>query len=61
MLKISAHATTAQLSWQVQNFVAIALLEFWWEQNGIFIVIKKIVSAMGLWTEVQFCTGQSWW
>ena len=27
------HVTTAQLSWHVQTFVAISLLEFWWEWN----------------------------
>ena len=33
-----AHATTAQLSWHVQNFVGITVLESrWWEWNEISI------------------------
>ena len=35
-----AHATTAQLSWHVYKFVAIALLEFGWAQNEIFKEFK---------------------
>ena len=34
-LQSFAHATTAQLSWHVQNFVTIAPLAFGWEQNEI--------------------------
>ena len=33
--QIVAHATTAQLSWHVQNFVAITVLELRWEWNEI--------------------------
>ena len=33
-----AHATTAQLSWHVQNFVVITLLESRLEQNEIYII-----------------------
>ena len=35
--QIFAHATTAQLSCHVQNFVAITVLESRWEWNKIFI------------------------
>ena len=35
--QIFAHATTAQLSCHVQNFVAITLLESTWEWNEISI------------------------
>ena len=38
--QIFAHATTAQLSCHVQNFVAIAVLELRWEWNEISIEFK---------------------
>ena len=37
LLQIIAHATTAELSWHVQNFVAITWLKFEWVQNDIFV------------------------
>ena len=37
MQQTFAHATTAQLSCHVQNFVAIAVLKLGWEQNENFI------------------------
>ena len=45
-----AHATTAQLSCHVQNFVAITLLESRWDQNEISIECDlrwKAVSGTG--------------
>ena len=35
--QIFAHTTTAQLSWHVQKFVAITILESRWERNEISI------------------------
>ena len=37
LLQIIAHATTAELLWHVQNFVAITWLKFEWVQNDIFV------------------------
>ena len=34
------HAMTAQLSWHVQNYVAISALEWGWKQNEIYIELK---------------------
>ena len=39
LLQIFAHAMTAQLSWHMQNFVAIISSEFRWEPNEITIVL----------------------
>ena len=39
-LQYFAHATTTQLSWHLQNFVAIAMSELMWEQNEILVAFK---------------------
>ena len=47
-----AHATAAQLSWLVQNFVVISPWQFRWEQpNKIWIVDRM---SFGLWSSVLF-------
>ena len=38
-----AHATTAQLSWHVHNFVATTLSESVWEQNEISLVAIRMI------------------
>ena len=42
--QIFAHATTAQLSCHVQNFVAITVLESSWEWNVISIKFELLVN-----------------
>ena len=54
--QIFAHATTAQLSCHVQNFVAITILESRWEWNEIFINLNcdgKTVSETGPWGRMR--------
>ena len=46
-----AHATTAQLSCHVQNFVAITLLDWKWEWNKISLKFDgKTISETGPWS-----------
>ena len=56
-----AHAMTAVLSWHVQNFVAITLLVFEWNQNEIFIKFElKHKNSSVKWTPDWHWHPASW-
>ena len=40
LLQNLAHGTTAQLSYHVQNFIAIAILQLGWEDNEIPVELE---------------------
>ena len=51
--RISAHATTAQMSYHVHHFVAITLLVLWWEQGKIPIEFELQWKKL-----IVMCNGQ---